>query len=48
MFIRIVFVLGPEGTKAIMKRTEKSGLSMYQAAARIMGGGIEKCTVAFM
>src|SRR5215471_15018715 len=34
-FIRIVFVLGPDGTNAIFKGTEKSGMSFWAVAADV-------------
>lgn len=40
--IRIVFVLGPDGTNAIFKGTEKSGMSFWAAAADVFGPGAAK------
>ena len=35
--IRIAFVLGPDGTNAIFKGTEKSGISFWEAVADVFG-----------
>jgi hypothetical protein len=38
--IRIVFFLGPEGTNAILKGTDKSGISFWAAMETVIGGAI--------
>src|SRR5271169_669772 len=40
--LRIVFVLGPDGTNAIFKATEKSGISFWAAVADIFGPSTAK------
>lgn len=42
--IRIVFFLGPEGTNAILKGTDKSGISFWAAMEFFVGGAIIKGT----
>jgi hypothetical protein len=46
--LRIVFVLGPEGTNAIFKGTEDSGISMYAAASEFFSETAEYCTGPLM
>jgi len=38
--IRIVFFLGPEGTNAILKGSEKSGVSFWAALSFLIGGSV--------
>lgn len=40
--IRIVFFLGPEGTNAILKGTEKGGISFWAALKFVIGGSVDK------
>lgn len=42
--IRIVFFLGPAGTNAILKGTERSGISFWEAVRFIFGGGMDPGT----
>lgn len=42
--IRIVFFLGPEGTNAIVKGTDKSGIGFYAALSFLIGAIIDKGT----
>ena len=39
--IRIVFFLGPEGTNAILKGTEKGGISFWDALRFVIGGAVD-------
>lgn len=41
--IRFVFVLGPEGTNAIFKGTERSGISQLASLKILLGSAVEKC-----
>jgi hypothetical protein len=41
--IRIVFFLGPEGTNAILKGTDKSGISFWSAMEFVIGQASIKC-----
>jgi sterol 14-demethylase len=40
--IRVVFFLGPEGTNAILKGTEKGGISFWEALRYVIGGAVDK------
>lgn len=40
--IKIVFFLGPEGTNAILKGTEKGGISFWDALKFVIGGTVNK------
>ena len=42
VIIRIVFFLGPEGTNAILKGTEKGGVSLWAALTYIFGSAVER------
>jgi hypothetical protein len=42
--IRIVFFLGPEGTNAILKGTERNGISFSAALFFLIGDAVEKGT----
>ena len=44
MVLRIIFVLGPEGTNSIFKGTEGSGISLYAAAGEFFSETAEYCT----
>src|SRR2546430_14090828 len=40
--IKIIFFLGPEGTNAILKGTEKGGISFWDALKFVIGGAVNK------
>jgi sterol 14-demethylase len=40
--IRVVFFLGPEGTNAVLKGTEKGGISLWTALSFLIGSSVEK------
>lgn len=40
--LRVVFFLGPDGTNAILKGTEKGGISFWAALSFLIGGAVEK------
>ena len=42
VIIRIVFFLGPEGTNAVLKGTEKGGVSLWVALSFLMGKAVER------
>src|SRR5579862_6881492 len=42
--IKIIFFLGPEGTNAILKGTEKGGISFWDALKFVIGGAVNKGT----
>ena len=46
VIIRIVFLLGPEGTNALLKGTEKSGISFYSALSFLIGSAVDKGNLA--
>src|SRR5271167_2058306 len=43
--IKIIFFLGPEGTNAILKGTEKNGISFWDALKFVIGGAVNKGTL---
>ena len=44
---KVVFFLGPEGTNAIFKGTERSGISFYASLEFLMGAPVTKGTSLF-
>ena len=40
--IKIVFFLGPEGTNAVLKGTEKGGISLWAALSFLIGDAVVK------
>ena len=42
-FIRFVYFLGPEGTNAIFRGTERGGISQFDTLTLILGVGAKKC-----
>jgi hypothetical protein len=43
-FVRFVYFLGPEGTNAIFRGTERSGLSQFDTLTLLLGVGAKKCS----
>jgi hypothetical protein len=41
---KIAFFLGPEGTNALLRGTEKSGISLYAAISHFFGESFQRCT----
>jgi len=42
-FVRFVYFLGPDGTNAIFRGTERSGLSQFNTLTLLLGAGARKC-----
>ena len=42
---QIAFFLGPEGTNALLRGTENSGISLYAAISHFFGESFQKCIV---
>ena len=40
--LRAVFFLGPEGNNAVLRGTEKAGISLYAALANLLGKVVHK------
>lgn len=40
---KIAFFLDPEGTNALLRGTEKSGVSLYAAVSHFLGESFQKC-----
>jgi sterol 14alpha-demethylase len=42
LVIRIIFCLGPEGTNAVLKGTERAGISLWVALEYVLGSSVKK------
>ena len=46
-FVKFVYFLGPEGSNAIFRGTERSGLSQFDTLTLLLGAGAKKCIILF-